>query len=221
MSNTKTKKITVYAMFIAISYVVMLVGRFPLIPAVSFLKSDPKDVIIVIAGFICGPMAAFIISTITSLIEMLTVSETGPVGVLMNVLSTCAFACTAAVIYKKKHTLSGAVIGLASGTILMTVVMLLWNYIVTPMYYGWPREQVTELLLPGFLPFNLLKGGINMGLTLLIYKPIVTALRKTKLIEQSAENSAPNKNRTWGMVLFGLALLVTCALIILVLKGII
>lgn len=221
MSNTKSKKITMYAMFIAISYVVMMVGRFPLIPAVPFLKSDPKDVIIVIAGFIYGPISTFIISLVVSIIEMVTVSENGPVGLLMNVLSTCAFACTASAIYKKKHTLRGAVTGLTLGVLLMTAVMLIWNYIVTPLYYGIPREQVVALMLPGILPFNLLKGAINMGLTLLIYKPIVTALRKTKLIAQSAGSASPNKNRTLSMVLLGLVLIATCTLIILVIKGVI
>lgn len=31
---------------------------------------------------------------------------------------------------------------------------------------------VAELLLPVFLPFNLLKGSLNTALTLLIYKPV-------------------------------------------------
>lgn len=31
---------------------------------------------------------------------------------------------------------------------------------------------VAELLLPVFLPFNLLKGSLNTVLTLLIYKPV-------------------------------------------------
>lgn len=219
MSNTKTKKITAYAMFIAIAFVVMLVGRFPLIPAVPFLKTDPKDVIIVIAGFIYGPISAFIISLIVSVIEMLTVSQTGPIGLLMNVLSTCAFACTAAAVYKKKRTLSGAVTGLIYGVIMMTALMLLWNYLITPLYMDTTRADIAAMLIPVFLPFNLLKGAINMGLTLLIYKPIVTALRKTKLIGQVVEGSAPNKSRTQGMVLLGFLLLATCALVILVLKG--
>lgn len=221
MSNTKTKKITAYAMFIAIAFVVMLVGRFPLIPAVPFLKTDPKDVIIVIAGFIYGPISAFIISLIVSVIEMLTVSQTGPIGLLMNVLSTCAFACTAAAVYKKKRTLSGAVTGLIYGVIMMTALMLLWNYLITPLYMDTTRADIAAMLIPVFLPFNLLKGAINMGLTLLIYKPIVTALRKTKLIGQVVEGSAPNKSRTQGMVLLGFLLLATCALVILVLKGVI
>jgi len=41
------------------------------------------------------------------------------------------------------------------------------------------REAVAKLLLPVFLPFNLLKGCLNAGFTCLLYKPVMTALRKS------------------------------------------
>ena len=45
--------------------------------------------------------------------------------------------------------------------------------LITPFYMGYPREAVVELLLPAFLPINLIKGGLNAGITMLLYKPIV------------------------------------------------
>ena len=81
-------------------------------------------------------MTSFLISLIVSLIEMVTVSETGPIGCIMNILSTCCFACTAAFIYKKQHTMKGAITGLVAGCLLTTAVMLLWNYLITPIYMG-------------------------------------------------------------------------------------
>ena len=158
--NTKTRKLTLIAMFCAIAYVVMVVAR---IPVVLFLKYEPKDVIITIGGFLMGPLASAAISVVVSFVEMFTVSDTGIIGFVMNVLSSCSFACTAAVIYKKKHTLKGAVIGLISGCAVMVGVMLLWNYFITPLYMGYPREAVAELLLPAFLPFNLLKAASTPG----------------------------------------------------------
>lgn len=215
--NEKTKKITTIGMLCAISYLVMIVGRIPIVPALPFLKYDPKDVVIVIGGFIFGPMVSFLISLIVSAVEMLSVSETGIIGFIMNVISTCSFACIAAYIYKKKHTLSGAIIGLGLGTICMTVLMLLWNYFITPFYMGYPREAVVSLLLPAFLPFNLIKGGINLGITLLIYKPVVTALRKAQLIHESQDL---NKKGTYiGAAVISGFVLVSCILFILVIKG--
>ncbi len=213
--DQKTKRLTMIGMLSAIAFAVMVVGR---VPIVLFLKYDPKDVVIVIGGFIFGPLSAFFISLIVSLIEMVTVSEDGIIGFIMNVLATCAFACTASVIYKKDHTLKGAIIGLICGVLLMTGVMLLWNYLITPIYLGYPREAVVELLIPAFLPFNLLKGGINAALTLILYKHVVNTLRKAKLIEES--RCAPVKVNSTGIVLVSLFVIATGVLLALVLKGV-
>lgn len=211
-----TKKLTVLAMLAALSFIVMVVGR---IPVVLFLKYDPKDVVITIAGFIYGPMSSFLISAVVSVVEMFTVSDTGPWGLLMNVLATCAFACPAAYIYKKRHDQKGAMLGLGIGVVLMVAVMLLWNYLITPYYMGYPRAAVAELLIPAFLPFNLLKGGINAAVTMLLYKPVVTALRRAGLVPKSQSQKAPGKN--WGALLVSLVVLITCVLFVLVMKGII
>ncbi len=214
--NVKSKKLTMIGMLCAVAYIVMVVGRFPV---VLFLKYDPKDVVITIGGFIFGPMTSFLISLIVSLIEMVTVSETGPIGCIMNILSTCCFACTAAFIYKKQHTMKGAITGLVTGCLLTTAVMLLWNYLITPIYMGYPREAVAELLLPAFLPFNLLKGGLNTVITLLIYKPIVTALRKAGFLETTSPQGAVRQRRT-GIMLVCAVLLITLIFLMLVLRGI-
>ena len=110
--NSKTKRVTTIGMLCAITYATMVVGRIPII---LFLKYDPSDVIVTLGGFIWGPMTSCIVSVIVAILEMITVSDTGILGCIMNIVQTLSFACTASVIYKKKHTLSGAVIGLASG----------------------------------------------------------------------------------------------------------
>jgi len=135
----------------------------------------------------------------------------------MNFLSTCSFACVVAIVYKKNHTQRGALLGLLSGSVTMIVVMLLWNWLITPLYMGVPRQAVEEMLLPYFLPFNILKAGLNTAITLFIYKPLVTALRKARLIETASPKTASAKK---GIYLIGLFLLATCLLLFLVLKGI-
>lgn len=213
--NSKTKKITTTAMLCAIAYVVVVVGR---IPVVLFLKYDPKDIIITLGGLIWGPMTSLIVSVIVSLIEMVTISENGPIGLVMNIVSTCSFACTASFIYKKKRTLSGAVIGLVAGSLTMVVVMLLWNYLITPIYMGYPREAVAELLIPAFLPFNLLKAGLNAGFTFLLYKPITMALRKAGYISDSQNMQS---RKPIGLWLLAGGIVITCILLILSFNGII
>ena len=164
--NQNLRKSVIMAMLAAVAYLLVALIRIPILPAAPFLKYEPKDVAITIGGFLCGPTASLVISLVVSLIEMFTISETGWIGCLMNFLSTCSFACTAALIYKKKHTLGGAVLGLIAGSLTMIGVMLLWNWLITPLYMGGTREAVAAMLLPVFLPFNALKAGFNSAITL-------------------------------------------------------
>ena len=210
-------------MLCAIAYVVMFISKtiFAPIPVAGFLTFDLKDVIIAIGGFLYGPLNALCISVITSLIEMVTVSETGPIGLLMNVLSTIAFVCPAAFIYKRRQTLSAAVAGLVIGGILMTGIMLLWNYLITPLYLNIPRDVVAGMLPTAFLPFNLVKALMNGALTMLLYKPVVTALRKARLVPEHENSAQVQKRRTIGVSIVAVILLATAVLLGLVLAGVI
>ena len=217
------KKMATLAMLAAVSYLLVFLVR---IPVVMFLKYEPKDVAVTVGGFLFGPLSAFLVSLVVSLVEMVTISETGPIGALMNLLSTCSFACTAAFIYKKKRSLGGAIWGLAAGSVVMVAVMLLWNWLIPPYYMFQiqspedltaARNAVEALLLPAFLPFNILKAGLNSLIVMAVYKPLVTALRRVGLLEQRPEASSGSRV---GMFLFMGVLLITCILLILVLQGI-
>lgn len=174
--NKQTRKLTTIGMLCAIAYIAAALIRIPL---VLFLKYEPKDVFITIGGLLFGPFTSFVIAFFVSFIQMLTISGTGPLGFLMNVLSSCSFACTAALFYRKKQNFSGLAVGLLGGCLVMAVMMLLWNYFIAPVYMGMPRETVAKLLLPAFLPFNLIKGGLNAAITMLLYKPVFLQLRRS------------------------------------------
>lgn len=217
-SRIDTKTVATLAMLTAIAYVVMLLSK--LLPQVQgFLQFDLKDTVICIGGFIFGPVAAAMISIVVAFIEMITVSDTGPIGLVMNILATCVFCCTASFVYKRKHTMTGAVVGLALGTIALTAAMLLWNYLITPVYMKMDRDFVASLLVPVFLPFNLIKGGMNMAAVLLLYKPVVGALRKAHLVAPSSGTQKGKLNI--GFFLFAVALLATFVVLMLVLLEII
>ena len=215
----ETRTLAMLAILAAVAYVVMYLSKLIPVNVLGFLNFDLKDTIVVITGFMFGPLAAAAISLIVSVIEMVTISSTGLWGLLMNVLSTCAFACTAAWYYQRHRTMKGAVLGLVIGALLMTAVMLLWNYLITPIYMGYPREAVAKLLIPTFLPFNLIKAGINGALSMLLYKPIVTALRKAKLVEPS--KSAGGGKQKLGVAIVSFVVLVTFVLLALVLAKVI
>ena len=225
MSQTANKKwltartLVTLAMLTAVAWVVTYLCKA--IPSViGFLDFEFKSVIICIGGFTLGPAAAVILSVLVPVVEFFTYSGTGPIGLLMNIAATASFCCPACYIYKRRHTMNGAVAGLVVGTVTLSVVMVLWNYLVTPLYMdGVSRADIVPMLLPVFLPFNLVKGGLNMAATLLLYKPVVTALRKAGLVPPS--QSEQSRKFSGGFVLFALALLITFVLFALVLLKII
>ena len=202
-------------MLSAMAFVVVALIR---IPVVVFLKYEPKDVIITIGGFMFGPLASVIVAVVTSLVEMVTISGTGLYGLVMNIIGSVSFGAVAALIYQKKRTVGGAVLGLLAGIAVMVPVMLLWNYIVTPVYMGYSRDVVAGMLVPVFLPFNLLKGGLNAALTMLLYKPVVTALRKAGLVPKR-ENAKGGIN-IGAMVVSGFVL-IGLIIVLLIMNGVI
>ena len=214
--NFKTKKIAMLGVLAALAYLSVVLINIPVV-SVDFLKYEPKDVIITLGGFMFGPVSAALLSVVVSFLEMVTISSTGIIGCVMNILSTWGFACVATLIYKRVHTLKGAIIGLAAGCLTATALMLLWNYLITPLYMGLAREAVVEMLLPIFLPYNLLKCAMNAALTMLIYKPLVTALRRANLLEPSGVQAAGTRNM--GIILVSLLVVATCILCVLVLRG--
>ena len=212
-----TKTLATLAMLSAIAFVAKLISNvFPMVS--GFLSFDLKDVIIVIAGFIFGPLAAVLITVVVSLVEMVTISSTGLIGFVMNVIQSCAFACTASAFYQKNRNMKSAIMGLVAGVLTMTAVMVLWNWLITPLYMGVPREMVVKMLIPTFLPFNLVKGGINATLALLLYKPIVNTLRKAKLVPPSSSSAGQKKI---GIAIVSAVLFVTFVLLALVLAKVI
>ncbi len=167
-----TRKLVVLSLLCAVGFVSMLYIK---IPVIGFLSFEPKDVFLTLAGFLYGPLAALACSVVTGLME-LTVSSTGLIGMMMNILSSAAFACTAALIYRTRRTLYSAAAGMTVSVAVMTAVMLLWNYLISPLYMHVTREEIVPLLTSMFLPFNLLKAGINAAVTLLLYRPFMRVL---------------------------------------------
>ncbi len=217
--SENVRKLASLAMLCAVAYVVMYLSKLIFAPltVAGFLTFDLKDVIIAIGGFIYGPLSALVISLVVSTIEMFTISDTGPIGLLMNVLATIAFVCPAAYLYKKRHSIPSVISGLVIGGLLMTGVMLLWNYLITPLYMNVHRDVVTDMLLPVFLPFNLIKATMNGALVMLLYKPIVTALRKTRLVPETP-GGGKGKFKT-SVSIFAVLILATGILLALVLAG--
>jgi len=215
-SKIDTRKLVTLAMLSAIAYVVMWVCKG--LPSVmGFMDFDFKHVVICIGGFLYGPSAAACMTLVVAFIEMITVGSSQVFGFIMNVLGTASFCCTASFVYQRMRTKRGAVLGLALGMCTTIAVMLLWNYFMIPLYMeGITREAVVGLMLPTILPFNLAKSGMNAGATLLLYKPVVTTLRRANLVPPSESGEQGGKFSA-GFLLFSVVVLATFVMLALVL----
>lgn len=168
-----TKQITAIAVLSALSLVLMFLVRFPIIPSAPFLEYEPADVPILVASFIYGPLTGLIMTIIVSFIQFITMSaSSGWVGFVMHVIATGTYVVTAGLIYKRFHTLLGAVVALILGSLAMTLIMIPSNLFFTVKFYGIPYDAVVKMLPTAILPFNLIKSGLNSLLTFLVYKSI-------------------------------------------------
>jgi hypothetical protein len=84
--------------------------------------------------------------------------------------------------------------------------MLLMNLLLTPIYQGVPREVVVSMLPTLFLPFNFAKTLLNAAVVMLIYKPVVVALRKAKILEGRAMDIKFTKQSLVTIIISGVSL---------------
>ena len=175
---------TALAMFAALAYVI----HFVHIP-VGFLNLDFKDVVITVCGMYFGPLSGVFLAVLVPILEFVTVSETGPYGLIMNILSSVTFVGVASLIYRFKKTLSGAIVGLASAVLSMTAVMIVANLVITPYYMGVSLAEVGALIPKLLLPFNAIKAVLNASLTLCLYKPLTSVLKRTGFGKKTPNNT--------------------------------
>ena len=204
------KKMVIAAVFTAIAYVCVCVFRIK----VSFLTFDIKDSVITVCAMIFGPLTGLAISLAVSFIEMVTISDTQIYGFIMNVLSTAVFSMTASAIYKKKRDMVGSVLGLVSAVFATTSVMMLANLFITPYYMGVGQEVVISMIPKLLFPFNLIKSILNASLVMLIYKPIVTALRRAGAVKASKLGSGYTFDKKSLAVIISALTVMTISLVI-------
>lgn len=195
--RNRTKRLALIGMFSAIS-VVLMFFEFP-IPflAPGFYQMDFSEVPVLIGTFALGPVSGIVIELVKNLIHLLIKgSATAGIGNLANFAVGCALVVPAGLIYKRRKSKKDALIGMAAGTLCMTVAGSLLNaFVLLPIYaaaFGGMdailaagtavNGNVNSVL--GFValcvaPFNLLKGVLTSVITFLLYKRISNLIKRT------------------------------------------
>ena len=224
----KIKKLCMAALFCALA----IASTYIMHIKVMFLTFDAKDAVITIAGLLFGPIYSITISLAVSLIEFITIGDTGFWGFLMDFLSTALFSTACALIYKYKKNIKGAIIGLISAIFAMTAFMLLFNLFIVPIYTpNFTTAAVAKMVPTLFLPFNLTKATLNSALVLILYKPASTAMKAARVLptdplSQKAEDyltaeERKKKNLTFSLIITAVGLLIAalCVVVFLVFLG--
>lgn len=184
MSQSRLRSIVVVGVFSALAIALMAYVRFPMF--LPYLIYEPADVPILIIGFALGPVYGLIMTAVVAGLMIPLEASGGVFGGVMHFLATGALVGTSSLIYRKYHTIKGAVLGLALGTLAMVAVMVPANIILTPIFYGIPASQVMAVIW-SIVAFNAVKAGLNSLVTFLLYKRVsgfirsfagVTAMRK-------------------------------------------
>lgn len=194
-SGTKVRMMAQMGMLSAIAVVLMLF-EIPLPFAPSFYEIDFSEVPVLIGCFTMGPLAGAIIELLKILLNFaINGTATAGVGEVANFLIGCAFVIPAVVIYKKKRTRTGAIIGMVTGTLFMTFIGCFLNaFVLLPTYakaFGMPIDalvgmgtavnshitSLTTFVIFAVAPFNLLKGFLVSLIVFLIYKKISPILK--------------------------------------------
>lgn len=190
----EVNKMVRMALLSAMSIVLLLLTRFPIIPSAPFLKYEAADVPIMVGAFMFGPLSGLIITFIVAFLQSVFFDAgSGWVGFVMHVIATGALVLVAGNIYKRFHTFRGAIAALVSGSLAMTAVMIPANLFFTVNFYGMPYDTVVAMILPALLPFNLIKAFGNSVIVLILYKPLSKVIkgfgRKPSGIDDTARTS--------------------------------
>lgn len=167
----------------------------PLLP--GFLKLDFSNIPALIGGYALGPIAGTAILFVKNLIYFPFTSTMG-VGEIADFVISASLVLTASLIYKYNKSRKGAVIGMASGSALMSFVVgpLMNFFVLIPFYALVFFDKSTDAIVqmaaavnPGItsvwtyilfavVPFNIVKCLAVCLITGLLYKPLSPLLHK-------------------------------------------
>jgi len=165
-----TKLIATLGVFLGLSIAFSFIPHIAILPAAPMMKFDIGDVPIFVVAFMYGPLEAVLLSLLKAVIQ-LPMGGGGPIGMVMNFLTTAIYSLTAGLIYKFWRTFKGAILALSVALVLTVAMTIPLNIIFIPLYVPkMTHAKVVKMITPAILPFNAIKYSIETVLTLVLYK---------------------------------------------------
>ena len=193
--TSKTRRLCIIAICSAIAAVLHMLD-FPLLfLAPEFYKLDFSELPVMLCGFYLGPSAAVACEAVKIFLKLLMKgTSTAFVGDFANFVVGCSLVLPAAIVYHTKKTRISALLGLLTGTFVLTVFGSLFNAVyLLPKFsqlFGLPLDAIIGMgskingnihslqsfVLLAVAPLNLIKGVTISVLTLLLYKRVARPL---------------------------------------------
>lgn len=165
------RNLTISALLGAIGYLLMYIA-IPIIPIAPYIKLDFSGIPILLAFLVFGQKEGYIALGIKELLHLILegMSIGNLIGVFADAMELVILAEIVYFILKGRKNFVWAII---SSTLVATIIMSAANYwIITPLYMKVLGMKLTipliKLVLIGVVPYNLIKGVLISGLTLLL-----------------------------------------------------
>ena len=192
---TPARRVSIIGICAAIATVLHMLD-FPLLfLAPEFYKLDFSELSVMLCGFYLGPSATVICEAVKILLKLLLKgTSTAFVGDFANFAVGCSLVLPATVIYHLRKSKRSAIVGLAVGTVILTIFGSAFNAIyLLPKFsqlYGLELsaiiamgskinagiQDITTFVMLAVAPLNLIKGAAVSALTMLLYKRIARPL---------------------------------------------
>ncbi|MBS5451349.1 MAG: ECF transporter S component [Coriobacteriia bacterium] len=172
-SHLDTRELVTIAIFAAMTMVLSFI-QIPLFPPAPWLMYDPSGVIPLITALLFGPAAGVTVGVIGWLPRLFF----DPLGTLITVVVVAVMSLITGLIYRAKKTFAGAMVGMVIGAVVFIVLAILLNLLITPLYAHVSIPEVAAMIVPILLPFNLIKVGLNVVITALLYKPVSNLIKR-------------------------------------------
>jgi len=179
-SPLTTRVLVTVALFGVLAAVLMMTISVPIMPTAPFLKFDPSDAVAMISAAVLGPGGGVAVVALKNALVFM-IRGANPLGLLMNLAGSGTLIWTVGRVYQGRPSLWGLMAGGVAGAVAAALVMVPANLLMVPVIHGIPRETVASMLLPAYIPFNLLKGLLSTALATplhVVLAPFVTGRRR-------------------------------------------
>lgn len=163
------RSVALIGMFAAASFLLMAAIQIPILPAASYLRYDPSDVIGLITAFTLGPASAILVVALKDLLYLFFRAKS-IFGPLANLIAVGTFVGVAGWIYQKRQqeTLGWLLGACGAGALARVLVMIPANLVILHLQLGLSASKVVQLLWPVIIPFNSAASVLNAVLSVVL-----------------------------------------------------